>query len=412
MSNHSIPTIGPKGIQFRSRIEAQWAYVFTTLGWNWEYTETSFIVAFGKKKVTVFAINASIWDPTVQQTHINKLEKSADSPFMLLGTDIQYVRQETHIGIGSPCRWTHELLMTGDTSAKAGAPEPPRDYPSIYGTIMGLVRETGVAPDDRYLERDVADKIRGLAPEEMRKVLTNLPARMSDVEIEETDKMWVEDKLEGMIKEYGSYRRLCEISRKNAIDRIITTTSSPEWSWEKYDKVQNEYRKKHDKWLDDRTGKLMIETICLCNTGEWGVHGSSPVDMVRWHSTKHSCGYDESFNLPNVEKQFKKIWTDAEAAVSCAGLNPGYVYLVEMIDARKGGMIYKFGKTRRDVLDRIKEYKPRPKLLIAAHVANCTTTENAILSLLNVVATNLPEQGREFFAGDRSLIMSIVVKNV
>jgi len=32
-----IPTIGPRGIQFRSRIEAHWAYLFDELGWDWEY---------------------------------------------------------------------------------------------------------------------------------------------------------------------------------------------------------------------------------------------------------------------------------------------------------------------------------------------------------------------------------------
>ena len=36
-NNEGIPTIGVKGIQFRSRIEAQWAYIFEKLGWDWEY---------------------------------------------------------------------------------------------------------------------------------------------------------------------------------------------------------------------------------------------------------------------------------------------------------------------------------------------------------------------------------------
>ena len=33
-NNKGIPTIGVRGIQFRSRIEAQWAYIFEKLGWN------------------------------------------------------------------------------------------------------------------------------------------------------------------------------------------------------------------------------------------------------------------------------------------------------------------------------------------------------------------------------------------
>jgi hypothetical protein len=32
-----IPTYGPRGIRFRSRLTAQWAHVFQALGWSWEY---------------------------------------------------------------------------------------------------------------------------------------------------------------------------------------------------------------------------------------------------------------------------------------------------------------------------------------------------------------------------------------
>ena len=37
MNTHNIPTTGIQGIRFRSRIEAQWAEMFTKLGWDWEY---------------------------------------------------------------------------------------------------------------------------------------------------------------------------------------------------------------------------------------------------------------------------------------------------------------------------------------------------------------------------------------
>lgn len=33
----SIPTTGPRGVRFRSRLEARWAAFFTLLGWAWEY---------------------------------------------------------------------------------------------------------------------------------------------------------------------------------------------------------------------------------------------------------------------------------------------------------------------------------------------------------------------------------------
>ena len=33
----AIPTIGARGLHFRSRLEAQWSFVFTEMNWNWEY---------------------------------------------------------------------------------------------------------------------------------------------------------------------------------------------------------------------------------------------------------------------------------------------------------------------------------------------------------------------------------------
>jgi len=33
----SIPTTGPKGVRFRSRLETRWACFFTLLGWSWVY---------------------------------------------------------------------------------------------------------------------------------------------------------------------------------------------------------------------------------------------------------------------------------------------------------------------------------------------------------------------------------------
>ncbi len=56
----AIPTIGPNGIQFRSRIEATWAFFFDKLGWEWEYEAfdlkgyiPDFVLLFGDEKVLV-----------------------------------------------------------------------------------------------------------------------------------------------------------------------------------------------------------------------------------------------------------------------------------------------------------------------------------------------------------------------
>jgi hypothetical protein len=60
MATSAIPTTGINGIRFRSRIEAQWAEMFTKLGWEWEYEPIDlkgyipdFILKFPHKHVLV-----------------------------------------------------------------------------------------------------------------------------------------------------------------------------------------------------------------------------------------------------------------------------------------------------------------------------------------------------------------------
>ena len=60
MATSAIPTTGINGIRFRSRIEAQWAEMFTKLGWEWEYEPIDlkgyipdFILKFPHKHILV-----------------------------------------------------------------------------------------------------------------------------------------------------------------------------------------------------------------------------------------------------------------------------------------------------------------------------------------------------------------------
>ena len=76
MSTHSIPTTGIQGIRFRSRIEAQWAEMFTKLGWEWEYEPIDlngyipdFIIKFPYKHLLV---------EVKGDTDIKNIEKYAD----------------------------------------------------------------------------------------------------------------------------------------------------------------------------------------------------------------------------------------------------------------------------------------------------------------------------------------------
>lgn len=70
-TSKGIPTVGPRNIQFRSRIEAQWAYIFTEFGWDWEYEPfdlkgyiPDFIINFHDKQLLVEVKGeTNIWTP-------------------------------------------------------------------------------------------------------------------------------------------------------------------------------------------------------------------------------------------------------------------------------------------------------------------------------------------------------------
>ena len=91
--SHGIPTVGPKGIQFRSRIEAQWAYVFEALKWKWEYEPydlpgyiPDFIVTFPNKQVLVEVKGAvNIWETT---EHVHKIIDSGwEGSYVIVGAN-------------------------------------------------------------------------------------------------------------------------------------------------------------------------------------------------------------------------------------------------------------------------------------------------------------------------------------
>jgi len=95
MSNKGIPTIGVRGIQFRSRIEAQWAYIFEKLGWNWEYEPIDldgyipdFIIKFGDEDILIeIKGDTNIWKEEVYKPHADKIIKSGwKGMFGILGS--------------------------------------------------------------------------------------------------------------------------------------------------------------------------------------------------------------------------------------------------------------------------------------------------------------------------------------
>jgi len=94
-NNKGIPTIGVRGIQFRSRIEAQWACIFEKLGWDWEYEPIDlqgyipdFIIKFDEDEILIeIKGDTNIWKEEVYKPHIDKILKSGwKGQFGILGS--------------------------------------------------------------------------------------------------------------------------------------------------------------------------------------------------------------------------------------------------------------------------------------------------------------------------------------
>lgn len=111
MSNHKgIPTIGARGIQFRSRIEAQWAYIFEMLEWNWDYEPIDlqgyipdFIIRFDDANEILIEIkgDTKIWKEEVYTPHKDKIIKSGwKGQFGILGGAYKEGSAESWINIG------------------------------------------------------------------------------------------------------------------------------------------------------------------------------------------------------------------------------------------------------------------------------------------------------------------------
>ena len=106
----SIPTIGVKGIQFRSRVESKWAYMFENLGWEWTYEPEDspgyipdFCLVWGDIEIVVevksnssFAALSERFSGDYQKAE----ECLRDRYFLLVGGAVWKSDEETLIGLG------------------------------------------------------------------------------------------------------------------------------------------------------------------------------------------------------------------------------------------------------------------------------------------------------------------------
>lgn len=92
----AIPTIGPRGIQFRSRLEARWASFFDFLGWEWKYEDIDlkgYIPDFmvkptGVDKWILFEVKPEIEYAGLKQHFQKIIDSGWTGPFIVVGVDL------------------------------------------------------------------------------------------------------------------------------------------------------------------------------------------------------------------------------------------------------------------------------------------------------------------------------------
>jgi hypothetical protein len=103
-NNKGIPTVGVRGIQFRSRIEAHWAYIFEKMGWIWDYEPIDlygyipdFIIKFGDDEILIeIKGDTNIWRKDIYEPHKEKIIRSGwKGHYAILGS--AYEKQDEYI---------------------------------------------------------------------------------------------------------------------------------------------------------------------------------------------------------------------------------------------------------------------------------------------------------------------------
>ncbi len=98
-SDIGIPTLGPRGITFRTRLEAKWAWMFEWLKWEWKYVPEEdyvFTLTYGRK------IFVRVTDRIIRYDNLSKNKESRYRTYLDVGP---FVTQETGeksdlVGIG------------------------------------------------------------------------------------------------------------------------------------------------------------------------------------------------------------------------------------------------------------------------------------------------------------------------
>lgn len=138
MSTYSIPTTGINGIRFRSRIEAQWAEMFTKLGWDWEYEPIDlngyipdFIIKFPNKHLLVEVKGDT--NMVILEQYTDKIVKSGwDGEFLLVCSVLDEDTDGLYLGLMGSTKYGY--IWKCSTKEMDEDPDYQKPY---YPTIKG-----------------------------------------------------------------------------------------------------------------------------------------------------------------------------------------------------------------------------------------------------------------------------------
>lgn len=150
-----VPTVGPRGILFRSRVEATWAGVFDALGLRWEYEPydlegyiPDFVLAFddGGEVLVEVKHSATLWTPRVAAPHLRKVRDSGwVGEVALLGATTRPLGGGFSLGVGlaagasaSPDRTAPDVALTpseGGWALRAGGGAEERRWAAGPGGL-------------------------------------------------------------------------------------------------------------------------------------------------------------------------------------------------------------------------------------------------------------------------------------
>lgn len=118
---HAIPTIGPRGIQFRSRLEARWAYFFDMLKWDWEYEPIDlkgyipdFIISFPKQSSKLLVEVKGELDYDQLEKYSSKIIESGwNDSFLIVGAKVWSIKYPLTLKNWSreECELTHTCAV-------------------------------------------------------------------------------------------------------------------------------------------------------------------------------------------------------------------------------------------------------------------------------------------------------------